>query len=63
MPTALGSAQRAHCTVERLSFSLDADVCELVWRHEGALKAFSPKLDALIVAGADAAVAMSARVD
>jgi hypothetical protein len=42
-----------------LSFSPDADVCELVWRHEGALKAFSPKLDALIVARAETVIAAS----
>jgi hypothetical protein len=46
-----------------LSFSPDGDVCELVWRDEGALKAFSPKLDALIVARADNMIAVSARVD
>jgi len=42
-----------------LSFSPDADVCELVWRDEGAVKAFSPKLDALIVARAETVIAAS----
>jgi hypothetical protein len=42
----LSSTVCPHCAVERLRFSLDADVCELVWRHEGARKAFSPKLEA-----------------
>src|SRR5947207_11216014 len=34
-PPRLSSTVCPHCAVERLSFSPDADVCELVWRHEG----------------------------
>src|SRR5437660_2097439 len=40
----LSSTVCPHRAVERLRFSLDGDVCGLVWRDEGAVKAFSPKL-------------------